>query len=96
VKLRFHPAALAELRKSADFYAVRSPQAAQQFALAMDQALQAVLADPQRYVRVSRRERGCRVEKFPFQIIFRVVGDVIFVVAVAHAKRRPGYWKRRK
>ena len=94
--LRFHPAALAELRKSADFYKIRSPQAAQRFAMAIDEAIRAVDADPNLCARVGSRERACRVKKFPFQIIFRVSGDVLYVVAVAHAKRRPGYWNRRK
>lgn len=96
MELRFHPAALAELRKSADFYTARSPEAAQRFAAAVDDAINSILANPQRYSRVGPNERGCSVVKFPFQIIYRTPGDILYVVAVAHAKRRPGYWKRRK
>ncbi len=33
--------------------------------------------------------------RFPYSIIFRVDSDRIYVIAVAHAKRRPGYWKDR-
>ena len=38
----------------------------------------------------------CPVKRFPFRIVFRVVENRILVVAVAHAKRRPGYWKDRR
>lgn len=96
MKLRFHPAALTELRKSADYYLIRSPQASQRFATAVDHALNAVLADPTRYAKAGKHERACSLEKFPFQIIYRLLDGVIYVVAVAHAKRRPGYWKHRK
>ncbi|MEM0966090.1 MAG: type II toxin-antitoxin system RelE/ParE family toxin [Verrucomicrobiota bacterium] len=33
--------------------------------------------------------------RFPYGIIFRVEGAIIYVVAVAHLKRRPYYWKNR-
>lgn len=30
-----------------------------------------------------------------YGVIFTLVGDTFWIVAVAHAKRRPGYWARR-
>ena len=35
------------------------------------------------------------VEGFPYSIVYRVMEDKIFIVAVPHAKRRPGYWTHR-
>jgi hypothetical protein len=32
---------------------------------------------------------------FPYSVIFQLEDDIILVVAVAHAKRRPGYWRKR-
>ncbi len=32
---------------------------------------------------------------FPFSLVYTVRGDTIFIVAVAHQSRKPGYWKRR-
>ncbi|MCZ6674550.1 MAG: type II toxin-antitoxin system RelE/ParE family toxin [Verrucomicrobia bacterium] len=34
--------------------------------------------------------------RFPYGIIYRIDDDVIYVVAVMHLKRNPGYWKNRK
>lgn len=39
--------------------------------------------------------RRCLLSRFPYQIVYRVEGDTIRVYAVAHNKRRPGYWRRR-
>lgn len=39
--------------------------------------------------------RKCLVQRFPFLVLFVVESDAIVVVAIAHARRRPGYWKDR-
>ena len=33
--------------------------------------------------------------RFPFILFFRMLKEEIQIIAVAHAKRRPGYWKSR-
>jgi toxin ParE1/3/4 len=34
-------------------------------------------------------------DKFPYSIVYAVLGDVLFVLAYAHGSRRPGYWRSR-
>jgi plasmid stabilization system protein ParE len=36
-----------------------------------------------------------RIKRFPFQVVYLVASPDIVVVAVAHDKRRPGYWVTR-
>ena len=95
VRISFHPEATAELEASADWFAQRSPTAARDFCVAVDLALASIEADPERFVRIDARHRACNVQRFPFQIVFRHDEDRVHVVAVAHAKRRPGYWRDR-
>ena len=95
VRISFHPDATAELAASADWYAQRSPSAARDFCVALDIALSNIESDPERFVRIDARRRSCSVHKFPFQIVFRHDEDRVNIVAVAHAKRRPGYWRNR-
>ena len=33
---------------------------------------------------------------FPYGLIFRFDGETAVIIAVAHLKRRPRYWKRRR
>lgn len=96
MKLKFDGEATAELEEGIDWYAVRSPDAERAFAAAIDHSLASLLAAPQRFAEVAPGFRAVRVEKFPYQLIYRVVGEIVIVVAVAHLKRRPGYWKRRQ
>ena len=32
------------------------------------------------------------MRRFPYIVMFTVADDSVEVVAIAHAKRRPGYW----
>ncbi|MFT7640518.1 MAG: plasmid stabilization system protein ParE [Pirellulaceae bacterium] len=91
----FHPDATFELSESADWYAERSVPAARNFLVAVDVAINSIKSDPGRFARIDERHRGCSVAKFPFQIVFRHDESRITVLAVAHAKRRPGYWRDR-
>lgn len=95
MRIDFHPAATAELEESANWYAERSATAARGFAVAVDAALTKIAANPQRFPRIDPRHRACNLERYPFQIVFRDDGDRLCVVAVVHAKRRPGYWQNR-
>ena len=39
--------------------------------------------------------RRVLVVRFPYQVVYRLDQDEIVVVAIAHLKRRPGYWQHR-
>jgi plasmid stabilization system protein ParE len=34
--------------------------------------------------------------RFPYTVVYRIREHDLYVVAVAHAKRKPGYWKHRR
>jgi hypothetical protein len=35
------------------------------------------------------------LQRFPFSVVYLDDADLVIIVAVAHRKRRPGYWKER-
>ena len=39
--------------------------------------------------------RRTRVQRFPYQVVYRLSPPDIIVLAIAHLKRRPNYWKGR-
>jgi len=41
------------------------------------------------------RTRRMPVERFPYQVVYHVSDEEIVIVAIAHSKRRPGYWTSR-
>jgi len=54
-------------------------------------AAKELAADVRRYDDI----RSAKVDRFPYRIVYLVIGEDVDVVAVAHAKRRPAYWRRR-
>jgi len=95
IKIEFHPEATQELEQSAAWYQEKSNAAAKGFALAVDAAVNKISREPERFPRVDQRHQACNLTTYPFQIIYRQEGEAIYVIAVAHAKRRPGYWRSR-
>lgn len=80
---------------SFDWYAERGSQVAVRFAAAVDAALEKVAVDPTQFASPDGVHRQCPVKAFPFRIVYRLVQHRVLVVAIAHAKRRPGYWRHR-
>lgn len=94
--VEFLPAARRDYDESFDWYAARSPLAAVRFTNAVEFALSQIAADPERFAAVDDIHRGCALQHFPYRVIYRVHMDQIVIVAVAHAKRQPDYWKKRQ
>jgi plasmid stabilization system protein ParE len=89
------PGARRDYDESFDWYAARSEVAAARFSNAIDAALATIASAPDRFAAVDSIHRECLVMRFPFRVVYRIEAKRILVVAVAHAKRRPGYWKDR-
>jgi plasmid stabilization system protein ParE len=43
-----------------------------------------------------RLTRRLLVPRFPYQLVYRLTATEVVIVAVAHVKRRPNYWKNRQ
>ena len=96
IKVEFHRLARKEYDEARKWYAERSQIAAQRFKDAVDEAIIRISESPQALPRLSGPYRWTRVRRFPYLVIFREREPrEMVVVAVAHASRRPGYWRQR-
>jgi plasmid stabilization system protein ParE len=91
----FHPAAIEEAISAAQWYRERSPLAATKFVAELNQAIDSILEAPQRWPRSARGTRKLKLPCFPFLVIYRDVEGAALILAVAHGRRRPAYWKSR-
>ncbi|MEN6452064.1 MAG: type II toxin-antitoxin system RelE/ParE family toxin [Thermoguttaceae bacterium] len=91
----FLPDARRDFDESFDWYAARSLQASTRFTDAVDAALSTVADNPERFAAADGIHRECPIRRFPFRVVYRILGSRVLVVAIAHAKRRPGYWRGR-
>jgi plasmid stabilization system protein ParE len=95
LRIDYLPGARRDFDESFDWYAARSTRTAQRFVAAVDAALTTLADDPMRFASPDGMHHECPVKKFPFRIVYRLLDDEVLIVAVAHAKRRPGYWRDR-
>ncbi len=93
--LEIQPAALAEAEEAAAWYAERDPRVAARFAVELEAALNRIAEAPHRWPAYFHGTRRVRLTRFPYLVAYREDPTRILVVAIAHAKRRPGYWKKR-
>jgi plasmid stabilization system protein ParE len=93
---RFHPEADEELIEAREWYHARSEVAAQAFSLEIDAAIKRITEAPLRYPIGQRGERRFMLDRFPYTILYRVREDHVYITAVAHQSRRPGYWLHRR
>lgn len=91
----FHPEALIEADKAAQFYEERQFDLGKRFVEALGDALIRIKRKPDLYRKINGNIRKCRILRFPYGIIFRDQVENIEVIAVMHLKRKPGYWKSR-
>ncbi len=91
----FDVAARAEFDSAFDWYAQRSLGAAIGFAAEVDAAVELIAADPARYPRSYGGCQYCALHRYPYLVIYHRTQDKVVVVAIAHAKRSPGFWRDR-
>jgi plasmid stabilization system protein ParE len=99
--LRYHRLAEAEIHKATGWYRDHSESLGRRFLAAVRDALETLEVDPQRFGKLETLTsdtsiRRTLVRGFPYLIVFEHFDNEVFVYAVAHASRRPNYWRRRK
>jgi len=95
IQVSFHPEAAEEADTARQWYAERSPQVARALLAELDLSVERIREAPWRWPRHATGARRYILPRFPFSVIYRMKGEVIEVVAVAHHRRKPGYWKSR-
>lgn len=96
MEVLFHRLAAKEYLAARRWYARRSPATAVRFRDAVDEAIARITAEPSLGTPFRDRFRWVRVRRYPFLLYYAVItGDEVMVFAVAHSRRRPGYWLRR-
>lgn len=96
MKLVVTPPALVELQDAAAFYALKgSIELGLAFVAEFERTANFVLANPLMGAEFRGTRRRYILRRFPYSIIYRITADELQILAVAHHRRRPGYWANR-
>lgn len=93
--VRIHLEAQREMEESFERYRQESEYIALRFLADIRSSLKKIQKTPRLYPPYTKNTRRRILGSFPYSVIFSEREDVILVVAVAHGKRREGYWAER-
>ena len=91
----FHPDAEVEYTQVAQYYAAIAPDLGVRFYDEIEWLITQARRQPNRFFRFSPPARRALARKFPYSVVFLDEPDRVWIVAVMHAKRQPGYWRGR-
>lgn len=87
-----HPEAIAEARAAREWYQARNAEVAEAFIVELDSAIENIEEAPRQWPPYLTKTRRYLLRRFPFFVVFREANNRVDILAVAHARRRPGYW----
>ncbi|MBI2516811.1 MAG: type II toxin-antitoxin system RelE/ParE family toxin [Opitutae bacterium] len=96
MRFEFLLPAAAEFQEAIGWYERRSIRAAEGFRSRVRAAILTALARPTSAgYPISARVRKIRLRPYDYGLLYFVQAEVLYVVAIAHNKRRPHYWQSR-
>jgi len=93
--LLLRPAAAADLEEARLWYDKQRTGLGDEFLAEAEAAIARILATPLAYAVVYKDRRRGLLRRFPYSVVYRIIDDVIVVLAVVHAKRSPRVWRQR-
>jgi plasmid stabilization system protein ParE len=94
LRVELHPDADEEFDAHVRYYETREEGLGQRFYREVIAHLNWIAENPV-LPRLRKTYRRLNLRGFPFYVAYVIKGDLIWVLAVAHSRRKPGYWWRR-
>ena len=91
----FHPDAEEEFKEAVWWYGNQQEGLDFEFVRCIDDALQKINRNPDLYPIEFENYRKKVVRRFPFKIIYEIIEDSIYILAVFHSRRNPEQLKLR-
>ncbi len=96
IPVQFHFEAETELGEAVSFYESRHTGLGIALAAEVQKSIGVIRSYPDGGSPLGGKLRRVIVKRFPYSVIYRRGEQVIYVLAVAHHRQRPGYWKSRQ
>lgn len=91
----FHPGASEDYDAAYAWYFTHGIGIANDFEREIDRGLRLIADYPLRWPKFDAERRRLVLRKFPYSIVYEIIKEKIVVLAIAHGKRRPYYWRER-
>lgn len=91
----YHPLAKSELTEIINYYEDIKVGLGEDFYHELFNAIIRIKEFPEAWQKISDNTRRCLLFRFPFGIIYQIIDNEIFILAVMHLNKDPNYWKNR-
>ena len=95
MKLDFLQTADDEFVETIAYYNLQSEGLGLEFAAEVKRGLGRILQYPTAWTPLSKRTRRCRLNRFPYALLYQTRRDTILIVAVQNLHKHPDSWKSR-
>jgi hypothetical protein len=95
MNFEFLPEADKEFREAARYYEEEALGVGMVFIAEVHRAMAWIARNPNASAKITNDIRKKVLKYFPFNLLYSIEGDLILIIAVAHQKRRPRYWRSR-
>ena len=95
LEIELHQDADDELKAAAVFYELRLTGLGESFLTRVSEGFDLIRKNPLAGQLLFDDFRRILTRQFPYSLVYRVEVDRVYIIAVAHWSRRPGYWKGR-
>ena len=95
MRIELHPEADAEFAAQVECYEGKERDLGVRFYREVMTSLDWIAENPL-LPRLRKSYRRVNLKVFPFYVAYVLEEELVWVLAVAHSKKRPGYWMRRR
>ena len=95
IELEYHPKASDDVVQAFNWYSEIDADVAERFKLELERAEELVERSPEAWGSYLHGTKGFRFRGFPFVMAYIIRDERLIVIAVAHTRRRPSYWRDR-
>jgi len=95
-KVRILDEALAEVQEAMKWYGEVSVELSNDVETKFFESIDKLVKYPLTHPKTKANVRKYRMDRFPYNLLYRVNKNLIVIIALVHHRRKPNYWKGRK
>lgn len=95
MKYSFHPEAKIEFFEAINYFEDCKNGLGVEFSQEVFSTIQRIIHFPLAWSEFSENTRRCLTKRFPYGVIYQIIGKEIIIIAVMQLNREPDYWKKR-
>ena len=95
MKYSFHPEARIEFLEAINYFEDCRYGLGVEFSQEVFSSIQRIIHFPLAWSEFSKNTRRCLTNRFPYGVIYQIIGEEAVIIAVMQLNREPDYWEKR-